>query len=366
MSPTDTPNDDVEPIVERAIHDMATFTEYLSVWLGLELGLYHALAAGPATSHVLARRAGIAERYAREWLEHQTVAGYLRCEDPAAEVEERRFELPSAVAAVLIEPESGAFLGPLFTMARGMMGVMDDLLDAYRTGEGVPYAAYGEGIRHGIGSLNGPMFDSELAAWLGAVPGLDDRLRSSEQPRILDLGCGSGRSTLALARAYPRATVRGVDLDPASVEEARKAAADAGLAHRVTFARTDAARIGRDTPYDLVTILEALHDMGDPVGALRAVRSVLADAGSVYIADERVADQFGPDAEMNERLQYGFSVLHCLPATLAENPTTANGTVLRMPTLVAWAREAGFDTVEDLQIEDLFWRHYHLQAGPSA
>ena len=253
-------------------------------------------------------------------------------------------------------------MAPMFTMVRGVTRVLDDLIEAYRNGGGVSYAAYGAEIRHGIARLNGVMFDRELASWLRAVPGLDEHLRTTERPRILDLGCGSGRSTLALARAYPRAAVRGMDLDEASVEDARKTAATAGLAHRVTSACADAAEIDGETRYDLVTILEALHDMGDPVGTLRAARRVLVEGGSVYIADERVGDLFSPQVDVVERLQYGFSVLHCLPATLAEDHEVASGTVLRMPTLVAWAQEAGFDRVEDLRIDDLLWRHYHLRA----
>jgi 2-polyprenyl-3-methyl-5-hydroxy-6-metoxy-1,4-benzoquinol methylase len=189
-------------------------------------------------------------------------------------------------------------------------------------------------------------------------------LRAAEEPRILDLGCGVGRSSLALARAYPRASVRGVDLDPASIAEARAAAAAAGLADRVTFACVDAAQLRDDARYDLVTVFEALHDMGDPVGTLRAARSLLNDGGAVYVSDERVAHTFVPDeTDVVERLQYAFSVLHCLPATMAEDPAIANGTVLRMPTLVEWARAAGFGGVQELDVDDPFWRHYRLDAG---
>jgi hypothetical protein len=111
-----------------------------------------------------------------------------------------------------------------------------------------------------------------------------------------------------------------------------------------------------------VTVFEALHDMGDPVSALRAARGVVADDGAVYVVDERVADTFTPDADEIERLQYGFSVLHCLPATLAEDPVIANGTVLRRPTVEAWAADAGFaGGVEPLPIDDVFWQHYRLR-----
>jgi SAM-dependent methyltransferase len=352
---------DLESFAERVLGDTVTFAEHLSSWLGLELGLYDSMQrSGPITADRLASDVGIAPRYAREWLEQQTVAGYLTCVDPTAAPDERLFELPSAVAAVLLDPDGGAHLGPLLHMARGLGGLMDRVATAYRTGEGIPYTDYGDRFRHGIGGLNGPTFDSQLATWIAQLPDVDRALRTAAAPRILDLGCGVGRSAIALARAYPRATVRGIDLDPASITEAREAAAAAGLAHRVTFECVDAARLPDDITYDLVTIFEALHDMGDPVGTLRAARSVLAPGSSVYIADEKVAHEFTSEADIVERMQYAFSVLHCLPATMAEDPAIANGTVLRMPTLVDWARGAGFDHVEDLEVDDPFWRHYRL------
>jgi SAM-dependent methyltransferase len=354
--------EDLDAVAERVMGDTVTFAEHLSAWLGLDLGLYASLRrSGPVTAARLASDVGIAPRYAREWLEQQTVAGYLACVDPTVAADERVFELPPAVAAVLLDPDSGAHLGPMLHLARGLGELMDRLSDAYRTGAGIPYTDYGDHFRHGIGGLNGPTFDTQLATWLARLPDVDRRLRSSSAPRILDLGCGVGRSAIALARAYPRATVRGIDLDPASIADARAAAAGAGLADRVTFDCADAARLPDDTTtYDLVTIFEALHDMGDPVGTLRAARSVLAPGSSVYIADEKVEHEFTPDADIVERMQYAFSVLHCLPATMAEDPAIANGTVLRMPTLVDWASDAGFDHVEDLEVDDPFWRHYRL------
>jgi SAM-dependent methyltransferase len=240
--------------------------------------------------------------------------------------------------------------------------VLPQLLEAYRTGGGVPYAAYGQEMRRGIAALNRPMFLHELAStWLPAVPDIDRRLRAAPPARVLDLGCGLGASSVALARAYPRAQVLGIDLDEASVTEARALAAEAGVAERATFVVADAARVAAEGPFDLVTIFEVLHDMGDPVGALRTARALLAaDGGSVLVADERVADAFTAPADPTERFMYGWSVLHCLPATLAEHPLEATGTVLRAPTVARWAAAAGFTGFEVLPIDNPFWRFYRL------
>lgn len=190
------------------------------------------------------------------------------------------------------------------------------------------------------------------------MPEIDRRLRAPGA-RVLDLGCGLGHSSVALARAYPKVTVCGVDLDEASIVEARRTAAEAGVADRVTFRAQDASAAAG--PADLVTIFEALHDMGDPVAVLAAARSALRPGGSVFIGDERVADEFTAPAGPIERLQYAFSVLHCLPATRAENPAGANGTVLRAPTVLRWAQNAGFTRPEVLTIANDFWRFYRLR-----
>ena len=133
------------------------------------------------------------------------------------------------------------------------------------------------------------------------------------------------------------------------------------MADRVSFVAGDAAHLPPEAPFDLVTIFEALHDMGDPVGALRAARAVLAEGGSLLVADERVADAFTAPGDATERLMYGWSILHCLPATLAEDPVQATGTVLRAPTLAGWAAAAGFTGVEVLPIDNPFWRFYRLR-----
>ena len=352
-----------EVLAGRLVDGLTGALETLGVYLGVELGLYQALAGlGEATEAELAGQTGVAPRYVREWLEQQAVAGYLACDAPALPAAERRYRLPAGHAEVLVDADSPYHAAPLAQALAGIAGVLPQLVQAYRGGGGVPYADYGRVLRDGIAAANRPMFLHELAAtWLPAVPDLDRRLRSAPPPRVLDLGCGLGASSVALARAYPRATVLGVDLDEASVAAARGAAAEAGVADRVTFMVGDAAQAGSGAKFDLVTIFEALHDMGDPVGALRAARDRLAGGGSVLVADERVADAFTAPGDATERLMYGWSILHCLPATLAEDPIEATGTVLRAPTLARWAAAAGFTGFEVLAVDNPFWRFYRLR-----
>jgi 2-polyprenyl-3-methyl-5-hydroxy-6-metoxy-1,4-benzoquinol methylase len=346
-----------DSLPDRLMAALLGATELFTVEIGRELGLYAALRDRPLSAAELAKAASVDERYAREWLEQQAAAGFLTSSDGST------FELPAETAAVLLDEGGPDFVGTAGEFAVGLGLLTPRVIAAFRTGEGVPYAEYGRHIRHGIAAFNRPMFGHLLTtAWLPAVPEIESRLRSTPAARVLDLGCGVGHSSVAMALAYPAVTVRGVDLDEASIEEARRTAA--GVADRVSFALADAATLTADPPgddgYDLVTIFEAVHDMGDPVGVLRACRGLLRAGGSVFVADERVGDEFRAPAGEIERLQYAFSVLHCLPATRAESPVHAHGTVLRAPTVLAWAREAGFADPEVLGIDNDFWRFYRL------
>jgi SAM-dependent methyltransferase len=355
-----------EALGERIFNGAITTAEMFTVHLGVELGLYDALAQdGPLTAGALADRAGIAERYAREWLEQQAVAGILHAEDGAhggaQDGPRRHYSLDSAHAEVLTDTDSPFYAVGATLMLAGIARVMPQLADAFRAGRGIPYPDFGTEIRRGIAAFNRPAFLHELGSeWLPSVPDLHERLSTSPRARILDLGCGTGTSSIAMARSYPHVEVVGIDLDHASVLEARTAARAAGLGDRVTFHLGDAADEQITGGFDLVTIFEALHDMGDPAGALRTARRLLAEDGSVLVADERVADAFTAPGDDLERLNYGFSVLHCLPATLAEDPVEANGTVLRAGTVRRWAAEAGFSRVEELPIDFPFWRFFRM------
>lgn len=350
-----------EVLAERLIEDTARGLEILSVYLGTALGLYRELSGlGDATFADVAAVAGISPRYAREWLEQQATAGYLECVDPTAAPGERRYRISDAHAEVLLDRDSPYFVGGAASAFAGVGPVLPRLLDAYRSGGGVPYAAYGQDLRQGIRDLNRPLFRNELAGWLSSLPDVDRRLREPGA-RVLDLGCGSGQSSLAIARAYPQASVHGVDLDDASIAEARSEAVAEELGERVTFTAGDAAQAAPAGSYDLVTLFETLHDMGDPVGSLRTARAALAEGGTVFIGDDKVADEFTPGGDLLERFQFGWSVLHCLPATMAENPVEANGTMLRASTVARWAHQAGFAHFEVAPIENDFWRCYVLR-----
>lgn len=336
--------------------------ELFHVYLGERLGLYRALASdGPLTAAGLASATGINERYAREWLEEQAVAGILAVEPGDQGAQDRRFSLPPGHAEVLNDVDSVNFFAPIGRALVGIGAAMPSVVNAFRTGGGIPYEDYGAEMRGSIAAMNRPGFLAQLGRdWFPAITDVDRRLRSQPPARVADLGCGTGWSSIAIATAYPLVTVDGLDLDVASIEDARANAKAMRVADRVTFQVRDAADPSLAGSYDLVTAFETIHDMSNPVGALRAMRALTKDGGTVVIADEKVADEFTAPGDERERFMYGWSALHCLPSGMASAPSAGTGTVMRPATLRRYALEAGFADVEILPVESEMWRFYRL------
>lgn len=351
-----------DALTERLFEAVLGFNDIYMVYVGDRLGLYRALAdGGPATSGRLAEATGTHERYVREWLEHQAVGGILEVDDASLEARARRYRLPAGHAEVLLERDSLNYLAPFVRMMVGLARPLPAVLKAFRSGGGVPYTDFSHNADfcEGQEEMNRVQYINLIGSeWLPAIPEVHARLRADPPVRIADVACGTGWSSIAIARAYPKVTVDGFDLDEPSIMLAKRNAAQTGLEVRVSFEVRDAADL--DGRYDLVTVFEAIHDMSRPVEALRAIRGLVVEDGSVVIADERVAETFTAPGDEIERLMYGWSVLHCLPVGMAEQPSAATGTAMRSETLRGYALEAGFREVEILPIEHDFWRFYRL------
>jgi 2-polyprenyl-3-methyl-5-hydroxy-6-metoxy-1,4-benzoquinol methylase len=345
-----------QALEDRVVSSAVAALEIFSIHLGRRLGLYRALDERPMTAPDLAVTAGVDQRYAREWLEQQAVAGFIAVEGADEAWDRRRYQLTDAARAVFVTPEDPRHVSPLADMIGGVAQTIDAVAAAFGTGEGVQFTAYGEHLREGQGAINRPAFVHDLVpAWIGAVPGLADSVR-----RVADLGCGVGWSTIAMADQLPHAEVIGWDADLASIESAQHNAAEAGA--DVKFFAADAQEMAANGPFDLVTILEALHDMAQPATVLRAAREALGPDGVVLVADENVPDHFtGPGDEL-ERMMYGWSVTHCLPSALAEEPSAGIGTVIRAPIVKELAAQAGFTSVERLGVDAGFFQLYVLRA----
>jgi 2-polyprenyl-3-methyl-5-hydroxy-6-metoxy-1,4-benzoquinol methylase len=354
-----TPEQRRDELVERLFEAVLGMNDLYTVYIGDRLGFYQALAdIGLVTPVELAAATGTHERYVREWLEQQAVTGILEVSGGESD---RRYGLPEGYAEVLAERDNPNYLAPFARMMAGVVRPLPEVIEAFRTGGGVPYARYDADFCEGQAEMNGLQFDNLLGGeWLPAVPDVHARLGQDPPARVADVACGAGRSSIALARAYPNVRVDGFDLDEYSVRLAQENLSGTGLEDRVSFAVRDAGDDAFSGSYDLVTVFEALHDMPRPVEVLRTIRDLLAEGGTVIVADERAADTFAAPGDEVERLLYGWSVLHCLPVGMSEQPSAATGTVMRADTLRQYASEAGFGEVEVLPIENDFWRFYRL------
>ncbi len=348
--------DKINQLAERLTNELNGMLNLMTLYLGDRLGLLTALSEqGPATPAELAARAGCAERYVCEWLECLTANDYLD-HDPATS----RFAISPELAAILLDPDhpfnsiSGVRYIP------GLAGVLPALVGAFRSGGGVPFEAYGSEFRESIASSNRPLYINELVAkWIPALPDIQVRLQAGA--RVADFGCGLGTSTFALAKGFPASAIDGLDVDAASIEHARRLAAEQNLSERVAFHLATSAGDPLTGPYDLITAFECIHDMAQPVPVLRRMKELLAPDGAVLIADELVADSLADRHGLPDRLMYGFSVLHCLPQAMTDPGSVATGTMMTADTLRRYATEAGFTSVEVLPIQSPVWRFYRLQ-----
>jgi 2-polyprenyl-3-methyl-5-hydroxy-6-metoxy-1,4-benzoquinol methylase len=348
-----------DALVERLFTSAIGAFDLFSVHLGDRLGLYGLLAdRGPMTSAELAGAAGLNERYVREWLEHQAASDLLETR-AADDAQARRYRLPEGHVEPLLDVSSLNYSAPMARAVLASIRPIDSLLAAFRTGDGIPYKAYGDDLHEAQAAFTRPLYEHLLGReWLAGVPEIHDRLLADRPARVADIACGQGRSSIEIARAYPNVTVEGIDSDRASIERARENLRGSGVEERVTFHERDAADAALAGRYDLVTIFEALHDMSFPVEVLRAARGLLAADGLVFIGDERTEDAFTAPAPEVERLYYGFSVFHCLPVGMVGEGAAGTGTVIRRATVQRYAAEAGFSSCEALPIESDFWRFY--------
>ena len=352
-------NESTAALDERLIESAVGTLEIFGVYLGRKLGLYEAIsAAGSVTPGELADAAGIYERYAQEWLEQQAVSGYLTVARESSDAAGRSYGLSEEQAAVLVREDDPSYVSPLASAAAGIAAVLDRVVDAYRTGSGVSYRAYGEDFRTGQGGINRPAFTSDLITdWIPSAPNVHKKV-TDENIRIAEVGCGQGWASIALASAYPNAEVVGIDADAASIEDARRFSAERGV--NVKFENVPGESIAEFGPFDVVLVLETLHDLARPTEVLSSIRKSLDHDGVVLIADERVADSFSAPGDLMERMMYGWSITHCLPASLAEQPSAGLGTVLRSDTVRRLGTEAGFSKIVVLDTDAGFFRLYTL------
>jgi SAM-dependent methyltransferase len=305
--------------VFQAVGEVGATLNTALVVMGDRLGLYKALAdAGPLTPAELAKRTGTAERYVREWLNAQAAGGYVTYDPDSG-----RYTLPIEHAIALTDESSPAYLPGLFQTAFGSMLDAPRITEAAKTGEGFGWHAHGTDVFVGCERFFRPGYNANLVStWLPALDGVVDKLQRGAT--VADVGCGHGASTILMAQAFPASRFTGSDYHEGSITTARERAAEAGLGERVSFEIAPAGAYS-GTGYDLVTMFDCLHDMGDPVGAARHVRQSLAPDGTWLIVEPFAGDRVEENLNPVGRAFYGFSTLLCTPASLSQEVGLALG-----------------------------------------
>ena len=317
--PTAVDGQKLEQFVFRAVDEVGATLNAALVVMGDKLGLYRALAgAGPLTAVELARRTGASERYVREWLNAQAAGGYVEYDGNAC-----TYTLPPEQTIALTDDQSPAYLPGFFQLALGAVLDSPRITESARTGEGLGWHEHNHDVFDGCERFFRPGYNANLAsAWLPALDGVVDKLEAGA--KVADVGCGHGSSTILMAQAFPNSTFVGSDYHEGSISAARERAEEAGVADRVTFVAASAADHPGDD-YDLVTMFDCLHDMGDPVGAARHVRSLLAFDGTWMIVEPMAGDRVEDNLNPVGRAYYGFSTFLCTPASLSQEVGLALG-----------------------------------------
>jgi SAM-dependent methyltransferase len=297
--------------VHKFVGDLGATMGAGGVVIGDRLGLYRGLTAGPSLPEELAERTSTAPRYVEEWLRGQAAGGYVTY-DPAS----GRYSLTEEQAFALTDPDGPIFAPGAFQLALGALQARPLIEAAFRSGEGLAWHQHDQDVFAGCERFFRPGYSANLvAAWLPALDGVEAKLRRGV--RVADVGCGHGASTVLMATAYPESVFTGSDLHADSIDQARKRVADAGLDARVRFEAAGAQGFGGG-PYELVTTFDALHDMGDPLGAARHVRSQLAPDGTWMIVEPAAGDSVAANLNPVGRVYYSFSAFLCVPSALSQ------------------------------------------------
>jgi 2-polyprenyl-3-methyl-5-hydroxy-6-metoxy-1,4-benzoquinol methylase len=335
-----------QAFMSRVMGDLGGALTGLLCMIGDRLGLFRALAEGPATSEQLAARTKLHERYVREWLAALACAGYVDVDAQGS------FSLPAERALVLASERSPMFLGGGFQQLMGLTRPLEQLLEAFQMGGGVAQESYGEDLLSGMERMSATWFENLLVEhWLPAAGEVVQKLEDGAT--LADVGCGSGRAILRLAQAYPRSHFVGYDCFGPVLVRARARAEAAGVSDRVRFEQL-AVEDGLPERYDLITAFDSLHDMTDPAGALRAMHAALDDAGVLLLMEMNCSEHLQDNVGLSGTILFATSVLYNTPVTLARGRAALGTMALPEATVRELCAAAGFASVRRLPIMNPF------------
>lgn len=302
--------DKLNAFVGQFVNDLGAAVHSGMVVIGEKLGLYKALAEMPMTSMELAAKTKTDERYVREWLASQAAGGYVTFDGKTG-----KFSLSPEQEFTLAKEDSPAYLPGAFELALASLAAVPRIADSFKTGEGMGWGEHNEGVFQGCEKFFRPGYAANLmSSWIPSLEGVQEKLEKGAM--VADVGCGKGASTLLMAQAFPKSTFFGFDYHDKSIEGARQTAAKQGLSDRITFGVATAKSF--PGKYDLVTVFDCLHDMGDPVGAAKHVREALKPDGTWMIVEPFANDDLKDNMNPVGRVYYSFSTLLCTPCSRSQ------------------------------------------------
>lgn len=303
----------------KAVGDMGAAMHAVLILLGDRLGLYKGMAdSKPVMPEELAKRTGTHERYVREWLNANAASGYVTY-DSSSET----YTLPPEQALALAVDNSPAYLPGAFQIISACFHDVDKIEQAFRSGKGVGWHEHHHDLYHGTERFFRPNYSANLISnWIPSLEGVEEKLKRGA--KVADVGCGLGSSTILMAKAYPDSKLFGFDYHAESIELARAAADREGVGDRITF-EVASAKAFPGTDYDFVAFFDCLHDMGDPKGAARHVRSAIKADGTWMIVEPFAEDATEANHNPIGRVYYSASTVLCVPASMAQEVGAALG-----------------------------------------
>lgn len=336
--------DQVKVFADKTYADMAGAMSVGMAYVGVKTGLFQAM-AGKGQMHVdeVVQASGLTSRYVEEWLKGMAAAGYLRYEPTA-----QTFQLPDELAYLVASEGTDHFMGGLFYFAPVLLGVAPKVADAFRTGGGVRFEDFGPECVVALDMINSGQYEQRFGSyWLSKLPDVVQRLQNGG--RVLDVGCGVGRVGIAIAKAFPKCEIVGLDPDSESIRKARETAASAGVGDRIRFVAKTTRELDRNEGFDLVTACDCVHDFSAPDRTLGEMRKLLKPEGTLFVVEPKAADRLEDNLNPIATMYYGFSLFHCMTQSLAEGGPGL-GTCMGPSRMEKLLHEAGFGRFEKLDI----------------
>lgn len=297
----------------KAAGDIGSTMSSMLVIIGERLGLYKAMAnSGPVTSTELANNTKTSERYVREWLANQAACGYVTY-DPS----NQKYFLPAEQSMVLADENSPVYMHGAYQLIKSLFKDEDKFVEMFSTGKGLRWGDHHHDLFEGTARFFKPNYVGNLVqSWIPSIEGMEDKLKSNA--KVADIGCGYGISTTIMAKAYPNSKFYGYDNHGPSIEKAKELSKIEGLKDNIEFKTVSANEsIGND--YDLLTFFDCLHDMGDPIGAMKYAKQSLKEDGVCMIVEPMANDKVEDNLNLVGKIFYAGSTLICVPNSLADN-----------------------------------------------